>query len=424
MKKSFLYLCLAVLTLTLTGCPPTPNEGELQAIAIKPAELTMSPGESVRLSLTTTPSKLPTAGAVWESSDEEVVTVSANGTVEAVALGEADITVTLKGKTASCHITVVDILDNLAFTGLFFYDFDEVEGLTFNIEGKDTTWLLDTIQSRAGDSYVCCKVLSHVEVMSEGFYWDNEGKLAGASKGAMIEFDAPFYWAKAEWNPALGGGTVFVLGYWDAYEHEELETQSGYPYSIDKPAYIAAMDTYVQNWLKYYESQGADQAAGQAASAALSEAGDYITNARLTIYEYHSVDEGYSQDGYYSSYIPDLLVKELHVYAAGDGASEYMLGLSYTDIKGAELKSDFDEATGVEYVYGVKFQATEKGEELADSENVYEGTEHTYQTGVKPTNAPMRAIRVNLPTPAVKARMAAQKAMVKPAFNNTTVTLK
>lgn len=414
MKKSFIYLVLAALTLTFTGCPDQPGQGgKLESLAVRPTEITLSPGETARLSLAVTPKEVSTKGAVWASSNEEVVTVSSNGTVEAIELGEADITVTLEGKEATCHVTVVDILDNLAFTGLFFYDFDEVEGLTFDLNGNDTIWHYDTLNLRDGSQYICCKVLSHVAVMSEGFYYSDEGRLAGASKGAMIEFDAPFYWAKSAWNN--GSGTVFVLGPWDVEEHMGVETQVGLPYSIDDvPSYTSAINTYVQNYLKYINSEGKDEAAATAAFGALSEASDYITNAQMTVYEYHTVDEGYSGDGYYGAYIPDLLIKELHVEADDNGASQYMLGLTYTDITGVELKSDYDEATGIEYVYGVKFQATEQGEELVDANKVYEGPEHTYQTGTKPSRAPMRAVRVNMPTPEMKQRIAAQKAMVKP----------
>lgn len=68
--------------------------------------LTLTVGDSETLTATLFPSDVTDGTLIWDSSDNTKVTVT-DGTVTAVALGEATITVkTANGKTASCVITV------------------------------------------------------------------------------------------------------------------------------------------------------------------------------------------------------------------------------------------------------------------------------------------------------------------------------
>lgn len=75
------------------------NPPELQNIAINPTAFTLKRGGSDNLSVVTVPSNA-TAEVTWTSSNPSVATVSANGTVTAVAAGTATITATSKNNPA------------------------------------------------------------------------------------------------------------------------------------------------------------------------------------------------------------------------------------------------------------------------------------------------------------------------------------
>lgn len=116
--KYLKLLALAALAVLAFSCekPETPNEKsdekpvvteekKLESISISPASKSLEVGETVTLTLTLTPADFPQAGLVWNTDNKAAATV-ANGVVTAVAKGEANITATLSGKTASCKITV------------------------------------------------------------------------------------------------------------------------------------------------------------------------------------------------------------------------------------------------------------------------------------------------------------------------------
>ena len=84
---------------------PVTEEKKLESISISPASSTLEAGKTVTLTLTLTPADFSKEGLVWDSSNKAAATVD-NGVVTAVAKGEANITATLSGKTASCKITV------------------------------------------------------------------------------------------------------------------------------------------------------------------------------------------------------------------------------------------------------------------------------------------------------------------------------
>ena len=84
---------------------PATEEKKLESISISPASVSLEAGKTVTLTLSLTPADFPQAGLVWNTDNKAAATV-ANGVVTAVAKGEANITATLSGKTASCKITV------------------------------------------------------------------------------------------------------------------------------------------------------------------------------------------------------------------------------------------------------------------------------------------------------------------------------
>ena len=77
-------------------------------ITINKSSLTLKKGASEKLSATISPSHANNKEVTWTSDNENVVTVSSDGTVTAVHTGTANITVTTEdgGHTASCAVTV------------------------------------------------------------------------------------------------------------------------------------------------------------------------------------------------------------------------------------------------------------------------------------------------------------------------------
>ena len=77
-------------------------------ITINKSSLTLKKGASEKLSATISPSDANNKEVTWTSDNENVATVSSDGTVTAVYMGTAKITVTTEdgGHTASCAVTV------------------------------------------------------------------------------------------------------------------------------------------------------------------------------------------------------------------------------------------------------------------------------------------------------------------------------
>ncbi len=360
-----------VLLFAFTGCHKDP---ELQSITLKPTAITLSPNESVRLAVIIEPAELDGKIEVkWTSSDESVATVSDNGTIKAIASGKANITATATTKSGDfkgvCEVTVKDYLETLNFTGAFVYDYDTL------YSNK-----LDTLRSESwGDQFfVAKKVLCDVLVFSEGFYLSDEFEFAGADKGAILEFEAPFYWAPKWANN--GVGTIFTLGNWvisnDYTQYPDSSDNVGRPYSIDEANYIKAINTYVQDvFVKGERSQ---------AQPDLIDAARYISGATLKIYEYHSsTEEGYGSDGYYSPFIPDMVIGEGAMKLEDTyTASKIMLGVTAHNFNGKELYKDQDSISHEVYIYGVHFKDNDESIDLLENK-IYFGKEYSFVRGVK-----------------------------------------
>lgn len=366
-----------VLLLAFTGCD---KKAELSSIALKPTAITLTPGQTTRLAVIVDPAELEASvieNITWTSSDESVVKVSGNGTLTALASGSANITATYKDKdndfTGVCAVTVKDYLETLSFTGAFVYDYDT----TYSDK-------LDTLRSEnwgAGVYYVAKKVLCNLMVFSEGFYLDDEWNFAGASKGAILTVQAPFYWAPRWANK--GEGTNFVLGDWAiTNEYPDSTTTVGRPFSIDADKYTKAIDKYVQD--VYVDG---DQ---NKTSEDLPEARKYISGATLTIYTYHTEAEGWAADAYFSPYIPDMLIGEGYLELdQGYEASKWMLSVPSYDFIGKELRDEIDTISENVYIYGALFKEEGESIDLVDNK-IYYGNEYHYTSGGK-ASAPRKA---------------------------------
>ena len=82
-----------------------PQTPVLNSISVNPTEVTLEEGQTKILILTLDPADYSREGIQWTSSATGIATV-VNGTITAVAEGEATVKVTLAGKEASCKVTV------------------------------------------------------------------------------------------------------------------------------------------------------------------------------------------------------------------------------------------------------------------------------------------------------------------------------
>ena len=80
----------------------------VEALYLSDDAVTLGTGDDATLTLYAEPEEVNVYAAVWTSSDESIATVDEEGTVTAVAEGEATVTATLGGMEAVCEVTVSD----------------------------------------------------------------------------------------------------------------------------------------------------------------------------------------------------------------------------------------------------------------------------------------------------------------------------
>ena len=80
----------------------------VESVTLSSSELALVIGEAdVTLTATVKPENATDPTVTWTSDKPAVATVNANGTVHAVAAGEATITAQAGDKTATCKVTVI-----------------------------------------------------------------------------------------------------------------------------------------------------------------------------------------------------------------------------------------------------------------------------------------------------------------------------
>ena len=100
MKKLLSLVLVVALAFLFVGCGSSdakPTKIEVSAAGNK---TTLTVGEQVALSATVTPENATDKAVEWSSEDNAIATVSANGTVTAVAKGEVDIVATAKADSS------------------------------------------------------------------------------------------------------------------------------------------------------------------------------------------------------------------------------------------------------------------------------------------------------------------------------------
>lgn len=343
MKKSIFAAVILGAAVLFTACKDD-KKTAVTGIQINPSELTLNSGDESRLSIVVTPEKASynSDELVWSSSDTNVVVVSMNGTVTALEEGTANITVKYKDLQSVCKVTVSSWIKNLAFTGAYF-------GISDTAYYGDE---LDTIQSLSGESYYVKLVQAYVGLFSAGFYLNNSGEFAGASQGGIFETYAPMYYAP-DWANHSDHGTYFCLGEW--YIYDTLYAQC-MPSGQVNELYNTHMHLFIENLNKGDQQTAFTQN--------MKDAGEQgCTGTNLTVYSYHSTAEGYGEDGYYSSYLPDLFGVSGYISVEDNyAASNYMQSIEGHHLVAKALKFTEADSNNNFYSYGCHWHFDEASE--------------------------------------------------------------
>lgn len=129
MKKYLVVL--AALAMVLVGCTEKEKEGgsEYTKISFKQSELSIGLGETAKLTVLYEPTTLDAPSLTWSSSAPEIVSVS-NGNIEALGIGEANITAKINDLTAVCKVTVQDPFELIQWGGFSLWNFDRTDILS------------------------------------------------------------------------------------------------------------------------------------------------------------------------------------------------------------------------------------------------------------------------------------------------------
>ena len=153
MKRNFCFLVKLmwiVFPLVFISCSSDDDEIEkdvtvtVSKVTVSPTNLTLNIGDTQQLELTILPEEAEDTKASWSSSNTQVVTISQDGIVTAVSEGNAVITVSAGGKSATCTITVMkDVIEvesvEVSPATLVFEEIGETYQLTANVIPADAT---------------------------------------------------------------------------------------------------------------------------------------------------------------------------------------------------------------------------------------------------------------------------------------------
>lgn len=98
-------MAIAIGSITLSACTEKPTEVAVTSVSISESIIELTEGDSFTLTASILPENASDKSIIWASSDEKVASV-VNGKVSAIAPGNANITATASGKSASCMVTV------------------------------------------------------------------------------------------------------------------------------------------------------------------------------------------------------------------------------------------------------------------------------------------------------------------------------
>ena len=179
MKKYLIVLAAALVA--LAGCKNEKKPGsEYTSIKFKEATVSLAVGETKKLNVLYEPTTLTPPTCEWSSSNEAVATVD-NGTITAVAGGDANITAKVGDLTAVCAVHVASVYDLIEWEGLSWWTAADKTPLT-----NDTVEV--TISYGGGTLVHCVPCKVYCRVWGQGLYYDdNTGLVAGDGIDAFNE---------------------------------------------------------------------------------------------------------------------------------------------------------------------------------------------------------------------------------------------
>lgn len=293
MKK---FLCGALVLLAavacVTGCKKNDSKSDTN-ITLNPAQLMLAPGQSMRISV-----KPNTGSYTWQSSNDSIATVSKNGTVTALVLGEADITCTEKesGASATCHVTVKSEWELIEFDHaiVWYYTADTVGkepiDSVFNWT-PDESKPLETVALRA---YL---VQIDIEMFSKGFGVDAEGTHVGPETGYITRFHGYGFYGPKGLNKDRGFDDVAAVdrGYYEI--NDSIGNKCLESCKVNEPAAIVYIKQALaaaneDKWDDYGKFMNQADSAG-------------FPGSTLRRYDYNELSKRY-----YSSYLPGAVITE------------------------------------------------------------------------------------------------------------------
>lgn len=357
MKKQLFAAALVVAAISFTGCntPTTGGDGKITGLSVSPKEIQLNENvTSAKLAAKLTPSDAK-ATVEWSSSDTTIATVTNKGYVEAMNYGECYIYAQVGDFKDSCHVVISTYLESIVFTGAIVFDVDT----TLTLDTVTGKLRVDTIESSSGETYYCYPSMATVFVMTDGFYYNNSGRLDGAAVGTMLEIEAPM-WYGSEYLNGEGKGVQFSLGRWVVADTVKAgRMHQTLPGEVDEKEYIAQMK-------KFVDSFNADPSSGDYAQY-LKAAGEAFNGPSLTTFEYTTDETG--EGGYSASYIPDAICEEALLYFGNSySASRYMMSVDYGKVAFKGLAQDT--VLGAHWGLNFGYDAATDQISLSD-ENVY-----------------------------------------------------
>ncbi|MCR4824188.1 MAG: Ig-like domain-containing protein [Bacteroidales bacterium] len=199
-------VCATVLifgTLCLASCTQE-IETAVTSISLNEQTLDLDVGETATLSVTVSPEYATDVTVTWSTSDSSVATVE-DGLVTSVSEGEATITATAGGKSATCTVTVSDDSD----------DTEESDGSEDSQDGEDSSGAAYSQSSGnnsvSGKTYVSSASDENAVKVSGGNFTMNDCTLKKTGGDTSDNDGSSFYGI----NSAIlstGSGTVTMKG--------------------------------------------------------------------------------------------------------------------------------------------------------------------------------------------------------------------
>lgn len=115
MHHIYRTLAVCATAILFASCGKDPEKIEVASITLDQTELSLEPGASVLLKATVSPENAEYDAVVWTSDNADVATVD-NGTVTAVSKGNATVTATVEGRSASCKVTVKSVVSEIVLS--------------------------------------------------------------------------------------------------------------------------------------------------------------------------------------------------------------------------------------------------------------------------------------------------------------------